>query len=82
MKQIDDFLNQVYQERIFDIVRASFSSDDEQILNNGSKNLYVRLFDGRFIESVEKRQIEFTGGMKMHAVVLFDRYVVKVKKVF
>ena len=40
------------------------------------------MFDGDFIEAVETRRIGFTGGMKMHAVVLFERYVVKVKKVF
>ena len=82
MKQIYDFLNQIHQERIFDIVKVSFNTDDEWILNDGSKNLYVKLFDGDFIEAVETRRIGFTGGMKMHAVVLFERYVVKVKEVF
>ena len=40
------------------------------------------MFDSDFIEAVETRRIGFTGGMKMHAVVLFERYVVKVKEVF
>ena len=82
MKQIYDFLNYIHQERIHDIVKVSFNTEEEWILNNGEKNLYVKIFDADFIEAVEKRQVVFTGGMKMHAIVLFERIVFKVKEVF